>query len=60
MKVAIYNSKAYEIPLFNAASPQHELVLLKESLSLATAHYAKGCGAVAYFVTDCLDAEVIH
>ena len=60
MKVAIYNSKAYEMPLLKAAQQHHELVLLKESLSLTTAHYAEGCDAVACFVTDCLDAEVIR
>ena len=60
MKIAVYNCKDYEIPLFNASQHSHEFLLLKDPLSLSTIHYAEGCEGIACFVTDCLNADVIN
>ena len=60
MKVAIYNIKDYEKPLFNATNHKHEFVFVNEALSLSTIHHAKGCEGVCCFVTDCLNGDIIN
>ncbi|MDP3705867.1 MAG: 2-hydroxyacid dehydrogenase [Legionellaceae bacterium] len=60
MKVAIYNIKDYEKPLFTTMGHQHNLVFVTEALSLTTIEKSKGCDAVCCFVTDCLNKDIIN
>lgn len=60
MKIAVYNTKDYEKPLFHSMAKPHELTLLNEALSLSTVDRAKGFDVVSCFVTDCLNREIIH
>jgi D-lactate dehydrogenase len=60
MKVAIYNIKDYEKPLFTAMGHQHNLVFMTEALSMTTIENAKGCDALCCFVTDCLNRDIIN
>jgi len=60
MKVAIYNIKDYERPLFTTLNHEHNLVLITEALSLATVEKANGFDAVCCFVTDSLNKEIIN
>ncbi|MCX7115108.1 MAG: 2-hydroxyacid dehydrogenase [Gammaproteobacteria bacterium] len=60
MKVAIYNIKNYEKPLFTTMSLQHKLIFVSEALSLTTIDKAKGCDAICCFVTDCLNKDIIN
>ena len=60
MKIAIFNVKDYEKPLFNQMHHQHTLVFISEALSLATIDKAKGFDGVCCFVTDCLNQAIIN
>lgn len=60
MKVAIYNIKEYESPLFTTMNHKHNVVFLTEALSMTTIEKAKGCDAVCCFVTDCLNRDIIN
>ncbi len=62
MKIAIYSSKAYEKPFFDAANDGagHELMYIDAQLSLATAGLARGCPAVSIFVGDDASAPVLR
>jgi D-lactate dehydrogenase len=59
MKIAVYNIKDYERPLFAAMEHEHNMVLIPEALSLATVEKAKGFDGICCFVTDCLNKEII-
>ncbi len=59
-KIALYNSKAYETPLFKAMVQAHHFTFIPEALSLTTLEKAKGCDAISCFVTDCLNQEVMY
>jgi D-lactate dehydrogenase len=60
MKIAIYNIKDYEKPIFNTMRDKHHFVFVTEALSLTTIDKAKGCDGVCCFVTDCLNKDVIN
>lgn len=60
MKVAIYNIKDYEKPLFTLLDHKHDFIFVPEGLSLTTIEKSKGCDAVCCFVTDCLNQEIIN
>lgn len=60
MKIAIYNIKDYEKPLFNATDHKHNLVFVTEALSSTTIEKAKGCDGICCFVTDCLNKDIIN
>jgi len=60
MKVAIYNIKNYEKPLFISMGHKHTLVFLTQALSIETIAKAEGCDAVCCFVTDCLNEDIIN
>ncbi len=64
MKVAIFNSKAYDREYLNRANDalkakKHELCFYEVPLSINTTPLAKSCGAVCCFVNDQVDAQVI-
>ena len=60
MKVAIYNTKSYEKPLFTTINHKHHLAFFTEALSLVTVEKAQGFDALCCFVTDCLNREIIN
>jgi D-lactate dehydrogenase len=60
MKIAIYNTKDYERPIFNTVEHPHHLVFMKEALSLSTIEQAKGFDGICCFVTDCLNSTIIN
>lgn len=60
MKVAIYNIKNYELPLFTMMGHQHDLFFVPEALSTETIEKASGMDAVCCFVTDCLNKDMIN
>lgn len=60
MKIAVYNTKGYEKPIFDTIRHKHNLVFLTEALSLTTIEKAKGFDGICCFVTDCLNSDVIH
>lgn len=60
MKVAIYNIKGYERPLFTTLGHEHNFDFVTEALSLETIEKAKGCDGICCFVTDCLNKDIIN
>ena len=60
MKVAIYNIKDYEKPIFMKMGHQHQLLFITEALSMTSVAVAKGCDVVCCFVTDCLNKDMIE
>lgn len=60
MKIAIYNTKDYERTTFATITHKHNLVFIKDPLSLTTIEQAKGCAGISCFVTDCLNSTIIN
>ncbi len=62
IKVAFYDTKAYDKPSFEAYGGQNgiEFRFLETKLNTDTAALAEGCGAVCVFVNDDVNAEVIE
>jgi D-lactate dehydrogenase len=61
MKILFYSTKSYEQPYLETANKQHaEIVFLKKSLSVETAHLAVGFEMVSIFTGDDASAEVIE
>lgn len=60
MKVAIFNIKDYEKPLFTTMGHKHDFVFVTEALSMTTIEKAKECDAICCFVTDCLNRDIIN
>ena len=60
MKIALYNIKDYEKPLFTKMAQQHQLVFFTEQLSMATVDKTKGFDGICCFVTDCLNQEIMN
>ncbi len=61
MKVAFYDAKDYETPLFRRYGEKYGLTFkfLETKLNADTAALARGCDAVCVFVNDDVNAEVI-
>ena len=59
MKIAVFNTKAYDERFLATALNSHEVVLLEPRLSLQTADLAAGYESVCVFVHDELDAECL-
>lgn len=59
MRIAIYNTKDYEKPIFDSIEHSHTLAFFTEALSLTTVEKAKGFDGVCCFVTDCLNSSII-
>lgn len=59
MKIAFYNTKAYEEKAFKAANNNHTITFIKEHLDEATVQKAAGHDAVCCFVTDSVNASVL-
>ena len=61
MKLAIFNSKSYDIESFNKvnAANQHDLVFIDEPLNSETTLLAKGAPAICIFVNDPVDADML-
>lgn len=62
IKVAFYDTKAYDKPSFEYYGKQHDIQFhfLETKLNEDTALLAKGCDAVCVFVNDTVNAEVIE
>jgi len=62
MKVAVFNTKAYDRSFLSAANEQyrHELVFFEAHLNSATAAMAQGFPAVCAFVNDHLDSATLR
>lgn len=61
MKIAVFSTKPYDRESLEAANEEfgHELSFFESHLVPATARLAEGCDAVAPFVNDQVDEEVI-
>ncbi|WGF86612.1 2-hydroxyacid dehydrogenase [Marinivivus vitaminiproducens] len=61
MKVAVFSARRYDRMLLNEANASHghELVFLEDQLNARTADLAQGCEAVAIFVNDKADKDVL-
>lgn len=62
MRIAVFSTRAYERPFFEAANlagPGHELVYFDATLRRSTVRLAAGFPAVCVFVHDELDAGVL-
>lgn len=61
IRVAFYDTKAYDIPSFDKYGKLNgvEFKFLETKLSADTAELAKGCDAVCVFVNDTVSSEVI-
>ena len=62
MKIAVFSTKSYSRPFFDAASQAypHELIYLESRLTPETLNLAEGFDGVCVFVNDQLDAEVLR
>ena len=62
IKVAFYDTKAYDKPSFENYGTLHDIQFrfLETKLNKDTAALAEGCDAVCVFVNDSVDAEVIE
>jgi D-lactate dehydrogenase len=60
MKIAVYNSKAYEQSLFKQLNTTHTLSFITEALAASTVHQACGYDAVCCFVTDDLSKPILE
>ena len=62
IKVAFYDTKAYDKPSFEHYGAIHDIQLrfLETKLNKDTATLAEGCDAVCVFVNDSVDADVIE
>ena len=59
MKVAVFSTAPYERPFLDTANSGHDLTYLETRLSRETVGLAAGFDAVAVFVNDSVDAEVL-
>ncbi len=59
MKVIVFSSKDYDKEFFLSENPSHEIVFVKEALSLDTIDKAAGADAIVVFVNDQVSAEVL-
>lgn len=60
MKIAVFNTKNYEKPLFHSMDKSHQWSLFPDILSSSTVEKAKGFEAISCFVTDCLNRDIIQ
>lgn len=62
IKVAFYDTKAYDKPSFEHYGALHDIQFrfLETKLNKDTAALAEGCDAVCVFVNDSVDADVIE
>jgi D-lactate dehydrogenase len=62
MRVAVFNTKAYDQRFLEAANTRHghQLLFLEPHLNLQTAALAAGCTAVCSFVNDQLDEDTLE
>lgn len=62
MKIAVFNTRAYDRQFLNAANTQsnHELVYCEPRLDQTTAPLAEGFPAVCIFVNDVADAQTLE
>lgn len=58
MRVAMFSSKPYDHPFFDALNHEYELVYLEPHLTAQTAILADGCQAVCCFVNDTLASGI--
>ena len=60
MKVAIYSSKSFENDYLKKSNNNvHDLLFIKDSLSVETASLAKGCESIVVFANDDVSSKVL-